>query len=235
MPGPTVLLFDIDGTLVTTAGVGRRAIERAFVLRYGRGDVLDDIHFGGMTDRAIARAGLVVLGEPAEGAAAEHAIDAIVEQYLELLPDELAREPRVRLHAGVLEILDALAGRPGAAVGLGTGNVRAGAHAKLSRVGICERFAFGGFGCDHEERPELLRVGAARGAAVLGVPTRSCRVVVIGDTPRDIAAAHAIGAESVAVATSSHGRAELAAAGASHVFEDLAAPGVLVSLLPDAG
>jgi phosphoglycolate phosphatase-like HAD superfamily hydrolase len=231
---PTILLFDIDGTLITTSGVGRRAIERSFILHYGRDDMLRDVHFGGMTDRAIARAGLAALGEPVEGPAAEGAIDALLERYVDVLVEEVAGEGSVRLHPGVLATLDALADRAGIAIGLGTGNIRAGARVKLGCVGIFERFAFGGFGCDHEDRAELLRIGSARGAAALGMPAAGCRVVVIGDTPRDIAAARAIGAESVAVATSSFGRAELIAAGASHVFDDLTAPEVLATLVPGA-
>jgi phosphoglycolate phosphatase-like HAD superfamily hydrolase len=224
---PTVLLFDIDGTLVTTAGAGRRAIERTFLLRYGRDDGLRDVHFGGMTDRAIARAGLVGLGEPAEGPEAERAIDGILAQYIEVLTDELAREPRFRLHAGVLELLDALAPRPATAIGLGTGNVRAGARVKLTRVGILERFAFGGFGCDHEQRAELLRIGSARGASLLGCAAGDCRVVVVGDTPHDVAAARAIGAASIGVGTGGCERDRMHAAGATWAFDDLGAPGVL--------
>ncbi len=82
---PTVLLFDIDGTLVTTPGVGRRALEQAFAARYGRSGVLDGMQFGGMTDRALARAALGLAGEPTEGLGAEAAIDAI-------LPDDSRSE-----------------------------------------------------------------------------------------------------------------------------------------------
>jgi phosphoglycolate phosphatase len=82
---------------------------------------------------------------------------------------------------------------------------------ELSRVGLHERFAFGGFGSDHETHSELIRIGAERGAALLGAPLSACRVVVIGDTPKDIAAARAVGAESLAVATGSFSTAALAA------------------------
>src|SRR5690606_28750588 len=92
-------------------------------------------------------------------------------------------------------------------------------------------FAFGGFGCDHEERARLLDAGARRGAARLGVAREACRVVIVGDTPKDVAAAHAIGAECVAVATGSHGRAQLERAGALTVLEDLHAPEALTLLL----
>jgi phosphoglycolate phosphatase-like HAD superfamily hydrolase len=89
----------------------------------------------------------------------------------------------------------------------------------------------GGFGCDHEDRAELLRIGAERGAQKLGLSRGACRVLVIGDTPRDIAAAQAIGVECIAVATGSFEAAELAAAGARHVFRDLTDPEALSILL----
>jgi phosphoglycolate phosphatase-like HAD superfamily hydrolase len=102
---------------------------------------------------------------------------------------------------GVLELLDALEGSRGVALGLGTGNIEAGARIKLTPARLSERFAFGGFGCDAEDRAELLEAGARRGAAALGAARARCRVVIIGDTPLDVAAAHAIGAECLAVAT----------------------------------
>jgi phosphoglycolate phosphatase-like HAD superfamily hydrolase len=228
---PTVLLFDIDGTLVTTPGVGRRALEQAFAARYGRAGVLQGVQFGGMTDRALVRAGLAVVDEPAEGAAAEAAIDAILAAYVPLLRQEIAETPGLGVQPGVREVLVATAHGRAVAVGLGTGNIRAGARLKLGHVGILDRFAFGGFGCDHEDRIEILRIGAARGASRLGAAVAACRVVVIGDTPRDVAAARAIGAESIGVGTCGFGAAELRESGATYAFADLCDPGVLAALL----
>jgi len=224
---PTVLLFDVDGTLITTAGVGRRALERAFAVRCGTAAPLDGIRFDGMTDRAIVRAALAAHGAPGP---AEPAIDAILADYVALLEDEVARSDRLALHPGVAAALEAAASWPDVALGLGTGNIRAGARIKLTRVGIHERFAFGGFGCDHEERTELLRIGAARGAAWLGVGLADCRIVVIGDTPRDVLAGRAIGAEVVGVATSRFDVHDLRTAGATAAFNDLTAPGVGAAL-----
>jgi phosphoglycolate phosphatase-like HAD superfamily hydrolase len=116
-------------------------------------------------------------------------------------------------------------------MGLGTGNLRDGAQLKLARAGIDHHFAFGGFGCDHEDRPTLVRIGAERGAARLGVTLAACRVVVIGDTPHDVAAARALGAESLAVGTGGVAATELVAAGATRVVPDLAAAGVLPMLV----
>ena len=148
---PTVLLFDIDGTLVSTAGVGRRALERTLAARYGSSAVLRDVRFDGMTDRGIVRGGLATIGEIADGPAAETAIDAILADYVPFLEEEIA-QVQLTLHRGARDVLDAVSGRPGVAVGLGTGNIRPGARAKLAPLGVFERFAFGGFGCDHEDR-----------------------------------------------------------------------------------
>jgi phosphoglycolate phosphatase-like HAD superfamily hydrolase len=222
---PCVLLFDIDGTLMDSGGAGRRAMERAFERRHARRDACADIQFGGMTDRAIARAGLAAIGV----APAEAAIDDLLTAYLEALAEELPTS-RAVVHKGVEEALDAAA-RAGAAVGLGTGNVHRGARLKLSRVGLHERFAFGGFGSDHESRSELLRIGAERGAAVFGVSVAVCRVVIIGDTPKDVAAAHAIGAESLAVATGPFAASTLAASKPTWLFAHLGADGALEALL----
>ena len=222
---PTVLLFDVDGTLVDSAGVGRRALERAFRARYGSAAPLDAVDFHGMTDRAIVRAALATLAERPDDA-----IDAILAAYVAHLADEVARARTIRPHPGVVAALDAAARWPRVAVGLGTGNIRAGARLKLTPVALFDRFAFGGFGCDHEHRPALLRIGAARGAALLGAPVDACRVVVIGDTPLDVQAARAIGADAVAVATGRWDAPALRSAGATYAFPDLTHPDALAAL-----
>jgi phosphoglycolate phosphatase len=225
---PTVLLFDIDGTLVTTGGVGRRAVDRAFARCHGRADACSAIRLDGMTDRSITRLGLQAIGVPVS----EASIDALLEVYLEELQAELlvADAASYRVHNGMHAALLAAAER-GVALGLGTGNVRKGARLKLEHVGLYHHFAFGGFGDDHELRVELIRKGAERGAAELGQPLSACRVVVIGDTPKDIDAARGIGAESIGVGTGSFSAAELRAHGATHAFDDLAAPQALAALL----
>jgi phosphoglycolate phosphatase len=226
---PTVLLFDIDGTLVTTGGVGRRALELAFERAHGRRDACSGFRFDGMTDRAIVRGGLLALGLPPTASS----IDAVLAAYLDVLAEEVAAAPArtYRVHAGIRETLDAAAGQSHFALGLGTGNVREGARIKLERVGLFERFGFGGFGCDDEDRTSLLRRGAERGAASLGLAVSEARVVVIGDTPKDVAAAHGIGAESVGVGTGSFSAAELTTSGATHAFSSLAVPGALEAVL----
>lgn len=222
---PTVLLFDIDGTLVTTGGVGRRALELAFERAHGRRDACNGFRFDGMTDRAIVRGGLLALGLQPTPAS----IDGVLASYLDVLAEEVAAAPEqtYRIHPGISETLDVVAAHRHFAVGLGTGNIREGARIKLERVGLFGRFGFGGFGCDDEDRIALLRRGAERGAATFGLPVAEVRVVVIGDTPKDVAGAHGIGAESVGVGTGSFSAGDLVAAGATRAFPSLAVPGAL--------
>ena len=220
---PTVLLFDVDGTLVTTCGAGRRAIERAFELRHGTKEVVN-FSFGGMTDKAIVRDALLALGRSsAPQAELEREMDDMLRFYLEVLVEEVARTP-IRIHEGMVRALDMADARPEVALGLGTGNIRKGAEIKLGCVGIFHRFSFGGFGDDSIDRPSLLMAGARRGAAKLGLPIEDCRIVVIGDTPRDVAGAKAIGAESIAVATGMHDIAELKQCDPTAAFANLADP-----------
>jgi phosphoglycolate phosphatase-like HAD superfamily hydrolase len=224
---PTVLLFDIDGTLVTTGGVGRRALKLAFQELYGRDDACT-FRLDGMTDRLIARQGLSAIHvEPTE-----EAIDQLLATYVRILEVQVleADLSRYQVHHGIREALNA-AKLAGCALGLGTGNIRDGARIKLERVALFEHFAFGGFGCDAENRTELIRIGAERGAAALGKSRAECRVVIIGDTPKDVAAAQAIGAECVGVGTGSFSPEDLLAVGATAAFRDLRDDGALDALL----
>lgn len=229
---PTVFLFDIDGTLILTGGAGRRSMEAAFEESQGPGAAaVLDFSFGGMTDRAIVRTGLRTLGTESPGA---DAIDRVLACYLIHLHDHVGRAPDYRVLPGVLGVLEWLSGLKQVeriAIGLGTGNVKKGAYAKLTRGALHENFAFGGFGCDAEDRVELLRVGAQRGADALGVPLAECRIVVIGDTPKDVAAAKGIGAECIGVGTGGFEPSALVELGAVTAFATLEENGVRHALL----
>lgn len=222
---PLVLLFDIDGTLITTGGVGRRALELAFTELHGREDACQSFRLDGMTDRAIGRQALTAIGlEPTDAA-----IDAVLARYLQHLEQTVrgAPEASYRVHPGMREAV-AWGRQHGHAVGLGTGNVKRGAQLKLERVGLWEHFDFGGFGDDAEPRAELIAHGARRGRERLNDP--QAEVIVIGDTPKDVLAAQAIGARCLGVGTSVHTPAQLLAAGATWAFASLAVAGPLDAL-----
>jgi len=227
MPRPTLLLFDIDGTLVWTGGAGRRAIERAFTACHGSDEACKAFSFAGMTDRAIAREGLAAIGI----APSEAAIDALLACYLGFLDAELAASRNFRVIAGIEAAIAAAAARRHFAIGLGTGNLRTGAQKKLEHAKLWHHFPFGGFADDSEDRPTLIRRGAERGAARLGAPLERCRVVVVGDTPLDVAAARANGFEAFAVASGAIPLDVLAATRPDHVCNTLADEGALTRLL----
>jgi len=226
---PTVYLFDIDGTLISTGGAGRKAMEGAFRDLHGAaGPPAVEFSFSGMTDRAIVRAGLAALEHHAPDPAA---IDRVLDRYLVRLADEVVATTSYRVHPGVLGTLAWLKDASRIAIGLGTGNVKKGAYAKLARGALDGSFGFGGFGCDAEDRIELLRVGAGRGAEALGVALAECRVVVIGDTPKDVAAAHGIGADCIGVGTGGFEPRTLLELGAYTAFATLEDEGVREALL----
>jgi len=224
---PTVLLFDIDRTLIDNGGAGRRAMERGLEACHPGAVAAGwlDFRLGGYTDR-------LIVAEALRRGGVEADVEPVLEAYLSRLEEELerARDEYV-VYPGVRELCRALSALEGLALGLGTGNVERGARLKLAPGDLNRFFAFGGFGSDATERAEVLRVGVRRGAARLGLPLERCRVVVIGDTPRDVAAGLAIGACCVAVATGGYGQGELRASGAHHVFEGLDRGGVLEALL----
>lgn len=223
----TVLLFDIDGTLVATGGAGRRAMVATFAELYSKEDVFEGLSFAGMTDRAIARHGVVA----AVGACDEAAIDRALDVYVAHLHRQLTSTDAYRVFPGVHDVLGRVRGHAGVAVGLGTGNVKRGAYAKLTPGALHSHFSFGGFGCDAEDRTEVLRSGARRGAESLGVALDDCRIVVIGDTPKDVAAAKGIGAECVGVGTGGFAPASLLELGATRAFATLEEDGVLDVLI----
>lgn len=214
-PVPTILLFDIDGTLITQKGTGRRAVAAAFERVHGRPDAVEGVAFAGRTDPHIFGDGLRRIGLPATQAA----IEAVSGAYLALLPDLLAVDANATILPGVGALLDALAPFAHLARGLGTGNSEAGARVKLEHFDLWRHFDFGGYGSDAADRAALLAAGAARGAARLGHPLDACRTVVIGDTPLDVAAARAIGAECLAVTTGGDTAETLS--GADRVVYDL--------------
>lgn len=224
---PTVLLFDIDGTLMTQKGVSRQSANDAFGAVHGRPDALDGVHFAGRTDPLIFGDGLRRIGHEVT----EAALEAVFDAYLGILPGRMRTDPHVALLPGIRELLAALHGRPGVEIGLGTGNIEAGARVKLGHFDLWDAFAFGGFGSDAWDRTALIGIGADRGAARLGRARADCRVIVLGDTPLDVVAAHANGAECLGVLTGGDTTETLATAGADVVFEDLTDPAVLAWLL----
>ncbi len=220
-----LVLFDIDGTLLSTDGAGRRAIRRALLDETGMAGPIESYRLDGKTDPQIISELLSLAGHPAAGDDAR--IAAVCRRYVAQLRIELATSPgATRLLDGVRELLDALQPHEraeGALVGLLTGNLAAGAALKLGAAGLDPaRFAVGAYGSDSPRRTDLPAVAAVRAAALAGRPFAGGDIVIVGDTPADVACGRPLGARSVAVATGSYDAAALRAAGAAQVFDTLA-------------
>lgn len=213
-----LLLFDIDGTLLRTNGVGRRAVEKALSDALGFPITTDGVTFSGRTDPQIIRDVLT-----RSGAEARWLEDGFVQcmRAFETVMEQTLLPETVRALPGAIEAVEELSLTPRYQLALLTGNLRPMAYRKLAAIRIDHHFPFGAFGCDHEDRNRLPAVAAARARRHLGRPLDPRDVVVIGDTPRDIECARAFGAHALAVATGNYSREALAGCGADRVLDDL--------------
>lgn len=211
----TLLLFDIDGTLLLTGGAGERALRQCIPEALGVEDDMEGIEIAGRTDSGIARQVFHKLGIELT----EEALKRFHEAYLRNLLINLETSGGCVL-PGMEEILRLTSTNPRFSLGLLTGNLRKGADAKLSRFGIHHHFAFGAFADDHHDRNALGPFAVERALRHTGVAFAPSRIFVIGDTAHDIACARAIGAQAVAVATGKFSVEELAPHQADHLFRD---------------
>ncbi|HMD35386.1 MAG TPA: HAD family hydrolase [Vicinamibacterales bacterium] len=214
----TLLLFDIDGTLVLTGGAGSRAMTSAFAELFAVHDAFRGIDMAGRTDHWILRDAFALHG--VSPAVLERT--RFYDLYLSHLAIELENpHARKMVMPGVRPLLDALSAREDVYLALLTGNFEASARAKLEYFDLWKYFACGAFGDEAPDRNGLLPKAVARVAASGGPSTPAREAIVIGDTPLDVACAAASGARSIAVATGSFSADQLRIAGADVVFEDL--------------
>jgi phosphoglycolate phosphatase len=213
----TLLLFDIDSTLLRADDATRQAINRTFAELYGLKDPKQNVPFSGRTDPGIFKdIAVALLDRPFRPFELEH----VCERYLEILPAELDRRA-FRLMPGISELLPLLASRKDVILGLETGNLEPAAYMKLRRGGIDGYFSLGGFGSDSEDRAEFIRKGIERARNLDHVFIPDENIYVIGDSPYDIAAGNGVGVKTVAVATGSAGHDKLMAQSPAYLFPDL--------------
>lgn len=191
-------LFDIDGTLVDTGGAGMAALKQATSEVFG--DEGPELDLAGATDRGIVAGIHRHYGMEFS--------DEGFEKYLAVYHERLAENLALgrfagRVIEGVMPMLEHLAANSGATLGLLTGNTAQGARIKVSHFGLADYFAFGAYGCDHADRNKLGPIALQRAEAHAGKSFSAGETWIIGDTPKDIACAKAIGARCLAVATGS--------------------------------
>ena len=217
---PLAILFDIDACLISTGGAGAKAWRHAFERLHGVPADIGQFTEAGMTDPQVGRLTFVrVIGrEPTTGEMAR-----LLAAYLDRLVTEVQESPGYRVMPGVTALLPRLVDA-GIVLGLVSGALEAAAHIKLARAGLNRFFSFGGYGSDSSDRGELTRVAIDRCGTLHGHALDPARVLVVGDTPRDVEAAHAASAVAVAVATGKYTVDDLRAAGADYVLATLEEP-----------
>lgn len=215
----SALLWDIDGTLLSTARAGVFALEEAARELCGADVDLQAMETSGLTDGEIAALVLRERGqEPTDESVAR-----FLRAYERHLPDRLGwRQGRVL--PGVKPILERLRERPDVISVLLTGNTPVGARAKLTHYGLAEHFDAGVFCTDWEDRPSIARRAVALVAERSGEERPPETLIVIGDTPADVRCGLDIGARTLAVASGSYTREQLEEAGAWLVVDELPGP-----------
>ncbi len=200
-----LVLWDIDGTLISSGGAGMRALRIALHKTFGISKLLDDIDYAGRTDRHILRQIFGKFGLPAT----EQNFARLADAYIAELPGTM-QDPRARVLPGIPALLASIHTHDRFVQGLLTGNMERGARAKLGHHGLWDYFPFGAYADDAELRNDLGPHALRRARERHGVDFSPQNVWIIGDTPHDIACARAIGANSLAVATGQHSLADLA-------------------------
>jgi phosphoglycolate phosphatase-like HAD superfamily hydrolase len=230
---PTLVLFDIDGTLIDTFGAGRRSLEHAFRQVFGIDGITEmaaQVRFEGKTDPILIVEMALAAGIPEGDVVARSA--EMREAYLGALREEMARhDPRRRVRPGVEPLLRDLHPREHVHLGLLTGNIEGGARLKLEPFGLHAYFRGGGFSSDHPQRAEIARIARAKMTAACGVAFATSRVYVIGDTDHDVMCAKANGFRSIAVPSGWVAAERIEAARPDVLLPDLAdLPRVLAAL-----
>ena len=211
--GTQAVLFDIDGTLISTGGASDRAWKRAFKELQGVDVDVPAVTGKGVPDPAVGR---VVFAKAIGREPTEEEADALMRRRLDHLAEEVENSPGYVVKDGVVELLDRLID-DGILLGLTTGNVEEAAHIKLARANLNRFFSFGGYGSDSPDRTELTRKALERAELVSGDRLDRQRCFSCGDTPRDVEAGHGAGIRVVGVATGEYTAEELKEAGADAV------------------
>jgi len=214
----TILLFDIDGTLLTAGGTDRRAMLLAFRELWDVDAAVDGMPVHGRTDLEIVEH---IFRARLRKSPAASELKLLHARYLFHLEKELTTSPGFQVLPGVPYLLETLNADPDVALGLATGNVEEAAKLKLQRADLLGRFRFGAFGSDAADRETLLRVAIERGKAHLARLADHIPVIVVGDTVLDVTAGKRLGATTVAVATGGDSWATLATAAPDHLLPDL--------------
>jgi len=225
-----LVLFDIDETMIYSDGVGRRAMEAALRQVFDQNVDATGLSMSGKTDPQICYELLTSMG---------YSMDEIKEKlpfafklYLELLEKEIENSGRIKLHSGVVELLQELEKHPECHLGLLTGNIEEGARLKLRPFDLNRNFVFGAFGSDSANRNDLPLFAHKRANEVLGKEFSREEIVIIGDAVNDVLCAKGYGVKCIITATGKTPKETLAQLNPDYLFDSLCdTPRVMQAIL----
>jgi len=213
-----LVLFDIDGTLLSAGGVSSQAMRDALVAAFGTAGPADEYDYSGKTDPQIVRDLMRAAGF--SDAAIDGRMTAVLADYRARF-DRGLRPEHVRAKPGVTAVVEALAADARVTLALLTGNLEPCARAKLAPLGLNPRFPFGAYGSDHEDRYRLPTLAVTRALAHTGTSFSGKTVVIVGDSIHDVLCGRALGVRAVAVATGRTPPERLAREGPDALLDDL--------------
>jgi len=219
MSNKKIVLFDIDGTLLSAKGLGMKSADAAFLELYGTDNNYGGFDFTGRTDpdifQEIAHARI---GRNLD----ENEYSEFLSHYVKNYKIFALSHPVAELKPGIVPLLEALTQSAEVALGIETGNIKAVADIKLESTNVQQHFSFGGFACDSNDRRQIVRIAIERAKALHNIEKINPKdVFVVGDALQDIDASKSVGATSIAVETGGLSREKLQSFGADHVFSDL--------------
>lgn len=198
---PILLIWDIDGTLMSSKGIGRRAMDSTFKRLYDIESGFKNVEMSGRLDYQIIRDAHDNHSIPS------YDLSRFYEAYEIELKDEIKSDTKASVLAGIIDILER--NNENIYHILGTGNCEIGARLKLSHVGLDHYFRVGGFGDEDKDRWQIIEKGYNLARSYYNIDFKKSNTYVIGDTPHDINCAKRMGVKSIAVATGSHSYKEL--------------------------
>jgi len=227
---PRLVLFDIDGTLLSAGAVTARTFEGALREIFGTSGDAARYDYSGKTDPQIVRE--LMQGAGFSDAEIEKRRPLALARYRQSLAESILPD-HVRAKPGVSPLLEALESRSSVTLGLITGNLEPTARLKLAPLDANRFFALGAFGSDHEDRYRLPAIALERAREAVGIPFEGPDVVIVGDSVHDVLCGRQIGVRAVAVATGKTSPERLAAAGPDVLLADFSDTRATVNAILD--
>lgn len=226
-----LILFDLDGTLLTAGGVGRRSTRSALQAVFGSDGNLDEIYPGGRTQEAIFLDTLLDMGYSKENFLEKR--EMLYAHFLDRFRDDIRRgNHQIRALPGAIDLIENLILRQEVTLGIVTGNHSDNARLKLEQAGFQPKcFQVGAYGEQSANRPDLVPLAQEGAFQLTGKRFPGKSTAVVGDTTRDVLSGQSVGAQTLALTTGTDDRVQLEAVGPDQILDSLVDTETVINLL----